>query len=166
MSILIDILGWSHFLVSAFCLVFGLLILLSKKGTSIHSTRGRIYVFAMIFVNVTALCIYRVDVFFFPHWLAIATLIVILLGYWMAAKKPIRRWKGLHIFCMVLSYYMLVGGGINEAFLHLEYFQKLVESEGPQVLTNFHLAAMLFFVVLLIVFFVRHKARANKELIS
>ena len=161
MDILIDIIGWIHFLFSAFCMALGLQILSTRKGTSIHSTRGRVYIFSMIVVNVTALFIYRLDMFFFPHWLAIVTLIVTLAGYWLAAKKPIKRWKGGHITCMVLSYYMLVGGAINEAFLRIEYFKNMVESSGQQILGIWHSAAMLFFIVLLIVFLTRHRSRVS-----
>jgi hypothetical protein len=71
----------------------------------------------MLFTNLAALMIYQGGVFFSPHWLAIATPIALVLGYWAVRTKAIASWLSVHISCMVSSYYMLAGGAVNRLLL-------------------------------------------------
>src|ERR1700719_2632296 len=67
-------LGWVHLVASLAALVAAPVILMCAKGTPIHKRRGRIYVVVILVTSTTALGIYRLGVFFFPHWFAIASL--------------------------------------------------------------------------------------------
>jgi uncharacterized membrane protein len=57
-----------------------MLVLLRPKGTPVHKRRGRVYALALLVTSGAALGIYRRGIFFFPHWLAIAALIVTTAG--------------------------------------------------------------------------------------
>ncbi len=105
----------------------------------------------MLVTNVTALGIYRTGVFFFPHWLAVVTLAVIAVGYWAVSMRSIRRWLLVHITCMTVSYYMLVGGAVNEAFLRIDVLQPYYPQGMPSpVFGMVHSVVGVGFVVLLV----------------
>ena len=73
----------------------------------------------MILNNITALFILNAfEKLFFPNYLAIACLIVIIPGI-ISIKLKHKYWLKVHIICMVLSFYLLIGGAINETFLHI-----------------------------------------------
>ena len=63
---------------------------------------------------VTALGIYRRGIFFFPHWLAIAALIVATGVLAARFKIPRKAWLHLRLTCLLTSLYILVGGAVNE----------------------------------------------------
>lgn len=112
----------------------------------------------MLVTNVTALGIYRDGVFFFPHWLAVVTLAVIAVGYWAVSARSIRRWLSVHITCMVVSYYMLVGGAINEVFLRIDVLQPYYPEGMPSpVFRMVHSIAWLAFGILLVVLLRRRR---------
>jgi len=119
-------LGWVHLVASLAALAVGILVLLRPKGTPVHRRRGRVYALALLVTSVTALGIYRRGIFFFPHWLAIAALIVVTVGILAAHFKiPRRAWLHLHPTCLLASLYILVGGGVNEAFLRVDALHRL-----------------------------------------
>ena len=67
-------------------------------------------------------------------------------------------WRHGHLSCMVLSYYMLVGGGVNEFYLRIEALHAL----APDVLNSplvglTHFAVVLIFIVALIYFNLRYR---------
>jgi len=63
---------------------------------------------------------------FLPHWLAIATIILAALAYGFAHfRKPRRFWLRGHIISTVLTYYMLIAGGVNEVFLRVTVLRRL-----------------------------------------
>ena len=159
MSALVSAIGWIHFAASSFSMLIGAIILFRTKGTVSHRRQGRWYVYAMLVTNVTALMIYRTSVFFFPHWLAIATLAVIAVGYWAVTAKSIRGWLPVHLTCMIVSYYMLAGGAVNEAFLHIAVLKLYGFPSGTQhpVVGVVHSVVMLAFIILLMVFLLRRK---------
>jgi hypothetical protein len=55
----------------------------------------------------------------------------------------------LHLTCMVGSYYMLIGGGVNEVFLRVRALQQIVPDvlNSPIVGTT-HFVVLVFFFVL------------------
>jgi hypothetical protein len=74
-----------------------------------------------LLVCATSLGIYHQHRFFFPHWLAVATIILAGLAYVFAHfQRPRRIWLRGHIVCIVLTYYLLIGGGVNEVFLRVD----------------------------------------------
>ena len=144
--------GWVHVIASSVSLLVGALVLCGAKGTARHRKWGRWYFYAMLVTNLTALLIYQLGTFFFPHWLAIITLLTISIGYWAISTKAVQHWLPVHLTCMVVSYYMLWGGAVNEAFLHIASLRQLAEQTNNQALGLAHFGVLLIFVVVLIAF--------------
>jgi uncharacterized membrane protein len=137
--------GWVHFAASLIALAAGAVVLVRPKGTPVHRLRGRVYVVTLVITSVTALFIYRRGVFFFAHWFGVASLIVVALGFAAAHFKQPRGWMHLHLTCMIASYYMLIGGGVNEVFLRFDVLRRLAP-----VLSNSRLVDMTHFAVLIL----------------
>ena len=137
--------GWVHFIASLIALAAGAVVLVRPKGTPVHRLRGRVYVVALVVTSVTALFIYRSGVFFFPHWFGVASLTVVALGFAFAHFRWTRGWMHLHLTCMTASYYMLIGGGVNEIFLRVDVLRRLAP-----VLSNSRLVDMTHFTVLVL----------------
>ena len=122
-------LGWVHVIPTIVALIAGAWNLSLPKGTALHRKVGLAYVWSMIAASVSSFAVYRFDiahfapfqagpnVFGFFHWLAVAALVLVLAG-WYAARHQNRGafWAYLHPTAMLLSYYDLIGGGINEVF--------------------------------------------------
>lgn len=144
-------LGWIHSLACLVALAAGPFGFMTRKGSPRHVLIGRAYMVSMVVLNLTALGIYRLGTFFFPHLLAIVTLILIAAG-WSSARL-IRRhvgWRYLHLSSMILSYYLLIGGGVNEVYLRVDAARDLLNDQGPQLLGMTHAAIMLVFLVMLL----------------
>src|SRR5215472_12280744 len=119
-------LGWVHFIASMVALAVGALVLVRPKGTPVHKLRGRIYVVAILVTSITALGIYRVGGFFFAHWFGVAALIATTVGITAAHFKiPRVGWIHLHLTCMLMSFYILIGG-VNEVFLRVNFLRRLI----------------------------------------
>jgi uncharacterized membrane protein len=144
-------LGWIHSLACLVALAAGALIFVTPKGTRRHRQVGQWYLGSMLVLNLTALGIYQLGVFFFPHVLAIATLVLIALGW--GAARLIRRhgvWKHVHLSSMIVSYYMLIGGGVNEVYLRIDAMRAILNREGPQLIGMTHGIVMLVFLIVLL----------------
>ena len=127
-----------------------MLVLLRPKGTPVHKRRGRVYVLTLLVTNVTALGIYRRGIFFFPHWLAIAALIVMTAGVLAAHFKiPQKAWLHLHLTRLLTSLYILVGGGVNEIFLRVDFLQRLAPTLNSPAVGLTHLGAIIVFLALI-----------------
>ncbi len=151
-------LGWIHAVACVGALATGALVLLGPKGTRRHRAGGLLYLIAMLVTNLTALGIYRNGVFFFPHWFAVAALTAIAVGFLcVRLRRPRAYWRNAHLTCMVASYYMLIGGGVNELFLRVHVFHAM----APDVLNSplvgmAHFANMSFFAILIAYFNLRY----------
>jgi uncharacterized membrane protein len=144
-------LGWVHSLACLVALASGVFVFATAKGTRQHRQAGQVFVISQVILNLTALGIYQVGTFFFPHVLAIVTLILIAAGW--GSARLIRRhavWKHVHLSSMILSYYLLIGGGVNEVFLRVHAMRDLVSREGGQIIGLTHGVAMLVFLILLL----------------
>lgn len=144
-------LGWIHSLACLVALAAGAFVFVTRKGTRRHRQVGLAFVISQIVLNVTALGIYQLGQFFFPHVLAIATLVLIAIGW--GAGRLIRHhggWRFVHLSSMILSYYMLIGGGVNEVFLRIDAMRELVSREGGQIIGMTHSVTLLVFLVLLL----------------
>ena len=143
-------LGWVHFVASLAALAVGMLVLLRPKGTPVHKRRGRIYALTLLVTSVTALGIYRRGIFFFPHWLAIAALIVTTAGVLAAHFKiPQKAWLHLHLTCLLTSLYILVGGGVNEMFLRVDVLRRLAPTLDSPAVGLTHLGVIIVFLALI-----------------
>jgi uncharacterized membrane protein len=156
-------LGWVHFLASVAAMVTGAVVLMRPKGTEVHKARGRMYVAAMALTSLTALGIYRRGVFFFPHWLALAGLIITAAGIAAAHfKVPRAGWIHLHLTCMAASFYLLIGGAVNEAFLRVNFLQRLVPDFNSSFAVGMtQLSVMLLFAALIGYFNIAAAVRAH-----
>lgn len=144
-------LGWIHSLACLVALATGAWVFATRKGTRLHRQVGLIFVVSQIVLNVTALGVYRLGVFFFPHVLAIATLVAIAVGW--GAGRLIRRhggWRFVHLSAMLFSYYMLIGGGVNEVYLRIDALKAILNREGPQLIGQTHSIVMLVFLIALL----------------
>jgi len=143
-------LGWVHLVASLAALAVGTLVLVRPKGTPVHKRRGRVYGLTLLVTNVTALGIYRRGIFFFPHWLAIAALIVTTVGVLAAHFRiPRKAWLHLHLTCLLTSLYILVGGGVNEVFLRVDVLRRLATTLNSPAVGLTHLAVIIVFLALI-----------------
>ena len=146
-------LGWAHLVASLAALAVGILVLLRPKGTPVHRRLGRVYALALLVTNVKALGIYRRGLFFFPHWLAIAALVVTTVGVLAAHfKVPRRAWLHVHLTCLLTSLYLLVGGGVNEAFLRVDALHRLAPTLNSPAVGLTHLTVQILFLTLIVYF--------------
>lgn len=178
-------LGWVHVAPTIVALIAGAWNLCLPKGTALHRKVGLAYVWSMIAASVSSFAIYRFDiahfapfqagpnVFGFFHWLAVAALVLVLAG-WYAARHQKRGafWSYLHPTAMLLSYYDLIGGGINEVFLRVNVLHVIAAAAArpgtpvarSPVIGEVQTAAMAA-TLLLIVYFaaktVRYRHRPN-----
>jgi uncharacterized membrane protein len=122
----LSFLGWIHSLCCIAALALGGINLARPKGTEVHRRLGHAYLLAIVAVGITSLGIYNQNRFFFPHWLAVITIVLAVFAYLFAHFGwPAKLWLQGHLTCTVLTYYLLVGGGVNEAFLRINVLRQL-----------------------------------------
>ncbi|MDQ3005818.1 MAG: DUF2306 domain-containing protein [Chloroflexota bacterium] len=102
-------------------LVFGLCVLLVRKGTRTHKQLGYAYFFNMLGLNISALFIYQLTGHFGPfHGAALASLITLIAGFIPAFLHfPRGRWLEFHYEFMNWSYVGLIAAGVSEAATRL-----------------------------------------------
>jgi uncharacterized membrane protein len=143
-------LGWVHFVASLIAIAVGAAVLMHPKGTAAHKGRGRLYAVAVVATSLTALGIYRIGGFFFAHWFGVAALIVTTVGVTAAHFRiPRFGWIHVHLTCMVTSFYILIGGALNEIFLRVTFFRRLVPSLNSPLVGTTHLLVMVVFAALI-----------------
>jgi len=117
----ISSLGAAHVAAALAALVFGALVLLMRKGTSLHRAMGMAYTVAMVALNVAALLIYRINGHFGPfHVLALVTLVTIGLGIKAIVARPRRLAR--HYQMMSFSYLGLLSAATTQLLLNLPAF--------------------------------------------
>jgi uncharacterized membrane protein len=78
-------------------LVFGLCVILIRKGTRTHRQLGYAYFFNMLGLNISALFIYQLSGHFGPfHGAALASLLTLIAGF-SQHTAPRGRWLELHL---------------------------------------------------------------------
>jgi uncharacterized membrane protein len=142
----ISLLGWIHTFLCALALISGAWQLAGRKGTPAHAQRGNVYFLSMAIANVMALFIFQghdllirsgqpgMQVgkgFGAVHWLAVITLVMLLLGRLAASRQRVAFFAYAHPICMILTYWMLVGGAINEAFVRVDWLQRVAHAISP-----------------------------------
>jgi uncharacterized membrane protein len=143
------ILVTAHIFSAGLSLIIGAFVLMNAKGTRRHKNAGTLYFWLMLLSSITALFIYNVNgEWFFPHTLAVATLPVLAAGYWAGRTKKYLR---IHIACMVISYYLLIGGAINEAYMRIAWLQPF---NNKAAFGATHLAAQFVFIGMLIYYLI------------
>ena len=108
---------------------------------------------AILVTSLTALGIYRLGIFFSAHWFAVAALITTTVGFTAVHFRiPRGGWVHLHLTCMLASFYILIGGAVNEIFLRVNFLRRLVPNLNSPAVGMTHLAVMLLFAVLIAYF--------------
>ncbi|MHA7129280.1 DUF2306 domain-containing protein [Algoriphagus namhaensis] len=163
MEISKEIISWTHTIAATLSLIFGAIVLFGKKGDLRHRKLGMYYFYAMLVNNLTALVILNaIGRWFFPHWLAVACLIVIIPGIIAVKRKWTKNWLKIHIICLVISYYLLFGGAINETFLHIDSLRQLIINNDP-IVGFTHMVAQIAFVGLLIYYLRKYKGKKIEQ---
>ena len=162
MEILKFIFSWSHIISASLSMLFGLILVTRTKGDKKHKKMGDYYFYAMLINNITALFIYNAyGKWFFPHWLAVITLALIIPGFLSIRMSKSSAAIKVHIISMVLSYYMLIGGAVNEAFIHIPSLTPLMHEQSPAFGMT-HFAVQIIFVAMLIYFLIRYRKMGRK----
>ena len=163
MELIKTINSWLHIITATISLIFGFYVLIAQKGTIRHQQVGRWYFWAMLINCVTSFFILNVfGKWFFPHWLGLVTIVILITTYIISFKKNYRHWLKVHILGFVLSYYLLIGGAINELFVHVESLRPLMLNGSPEFgLTHF--ASQIIFTILIGYFLWKYRGlRINK----
>jgi uncharacterized membrane protein len=171
----ISAIGWLHSIASVIALAAGAWNLALRKGTAIHRLVGRTYFYTMIVVNLSVFAIYHFDIAHFRpfvagpntfglfHREAVATLLVLFLGVYAAPRQQRALWAYVHPLSMLTTYYMLIGGLINEAFVRLDVLRAVVRAQAHGSTGFFatpavglaQSGAMLLFIVLALYFVIK-----------
>ncbi len=143
----ISLIGWLHTAVCVAAMAAGAVALCTRKGSARHRRCGRWYVGTMIAAQLTALLIYTGEGFRIFHWLAVIALLLVALGAIAAPRQARLPWFLAHVSGMVWSYYLLVGGAVNEAFLRLPVLWPVSPFDGgpSHYHASAHMAVLLFF---------------------
>jgi uncharacterized membrane protein len=157
------IVGWVHLLACVIAMAAFVPAMLARKGSRRHRTSGKVYALAYAVLSVSALGIYSLQRFWFPHWLALAGLAVLAVGYLAVRAKP-KGWRYLHLVAMLLSAYNLCGGAVNEMFLRVAPLRAIAGSNilAAPVVGMTHGLVVLTFVVL-IVFYLLASLMASRS---
>ena len=178
----ITLIGWLHTTACLIALFAGGWNIVGAKGTPRHIAMGRVYVVSMIVLNLSAFAIYKFDIahfvpfragpniFGFFHWLAVAALVFVLVGYYASRHQNRAFWSYVHPIAMTLSYYDLIGGGINEAFARLDPLRALArasaKSAGGQVgapIVGMAQTAAMAATLIMIIYFVARVAIYRRQ---
>src|SRR5262249_14340342 len=94
---------------------------------------------------------------------AVAALIVIAAGFAAAHYKfPRTGWMHVHLTCMVASFYILIGGAVNEVFLRATFLRRLIpDFNRPVAVGVTQVAVLLLFAFLIVWFNVAARMRAR-----
>lgn len=182
----ITLAGWVHSITCLIALAAGAVILVAEKGTPQHRMLGSFYFWSMIVLNLSAFGIYRFDVAQFRplvagphifglfHWFAVVGLALVLIGRYAASRQDKAFWAYTHPIAMILSYYDLIGGGVNEVFARIDIFRALAfpsgahrQFGGSPVIGLVQMGAIALTILLLIYFGVRvayHRGAATREI--
>ena len=171
----VSLIGWLHSIAAALAILLGGVIVLGPKGTPRHRFMGRAYVVTMLAANVSAFGVYHFDIARFSppavgpgifglfHWEAVFTLFFLGLGWFAATRQRRAAFAYLHPVSMLVTYYMLIGGLVNEALVRVSVVRDfaLAHAHGARNPAQTPLAGMiqgsvmLAFIVLLVVFIVQ-----------
>jgi len=110
----VHLLGLVHVLTALLALLFGTLVVLTRKGTHRHRRIGRWYFAFMLAMNGTALLDYELYGRFGPfHWMALISLATVVAGY-LAVRNRKAYWKTRHAYLMSWSYVGLIAAASAE----------------------------------------------------
>ena len=112
----LDALGLVHALLGFLALLFGLAVVLRRKGTGTHRRLGRAYFVSMLLLNATAFVIYDLYGRFGPfHIAAVVSMATTIAGFLpVYLRRPRTTWMAVHGIFMGWSYVGLLAAFIAE----------------------------------------------------
>jgi len=136
----VSLVGWLHTLASLFALAAGAYVLVRAKGSAVHRLVGKVYVAAMVVAGITVFWIYKFDIQFVPfkvgpnifglfHYESVFTLVLVALAFLTASRQRLAFPAYAHPIAMVMSYYMLVAGLINELVVRVLPLRHIAEAQ-------------------------------------
>lgn len=109
-----DILGAFHLFAAGLALASGASVAVARKGTERHRWTGRVYLAAMLLLNLSALLLYKLTGSFnLFHFFAMVSLVT-LLAAWVPALLKRGAWKPWHARFMMWSYAGLLMAALSE----------------------------------------------------
>jgi len=182
----VSLIGWLHTFASLLALGMGAFVLVRKKGTHLHKLIGRIYAGALLVAGFSAFAIYRFDIQFVPfkagpnvfglfHYETVFLLAFLFLALFTARRQRHAFSAYAHPFSMLVVYYMVVAGFINELFVRVAPLRRIAEAQLEGRAANvaqaplaraFQYGARITFLLLIVWFMVavarsrRRRARA------
>jgi uncharacterized membrane protein len=137
----ISVMGWLHSIACIIGLITGAYVLTARKGTRRHRLWGWWYAGAMMVQAITIMAVYRFDIvpgqkpgpntFGMFHWMAVASFVSVALAVFAASRQKKPAWAHVHAQAMLFSYYLLVGGLINEMAVRITALRALVMAMSP-----------------------------------
>lgn len=127
----VSLIGWVHTIACIAALILGAWNVMAAKGTPTHKRCGTGYAASMVIAMTCSFAVYRFDLPVAPrlnstmggfgifHWLSVAALVLTVIGYFGASRQQRGFWAYAHPVAMILSYYLLIGGLINELFVRV-----------------------------------------------
>jgi uncharacterized membrane protein len=164
----LSVIGWLHTVACVIAMAAFVPVMLTRKGSRRHRAAGKVYALAYVVLSLTSLGIYSRQGFWFPHWLAIAGLVVLAAG-WLAVRVKPAGWRYVHLIAMLLSAYNLFGGAVNEAFLRIALLRAIAGDniQASPVVGMTHGAVMMAFTALIVAYviasLVRQRTILNSE---
>lgn len=112
----LDALGLVHTLLGVLALLFGLAVVVRRKGTRPHRRLGRAYFASMLLLTATAFMIYDLYGRFGPfHIAAVVSMATTIAGFLpVYLRRPPKTWMALHAIFMGWSYVGLLAAFIAE----------------------------------------------------
>lgn len=178
----VSLLGWVHTAACTIALLAGAYVLVWEKGTARHKQMGRIYVYSLFVACIAIFGVYHFDIRFSPfkagpgifglfHYENVAALAALLLAFFAASRQNRAFFAYAHPVAMLFTYYMLLGGLINELFVRVAPLRALAGATLPPgarnpaqsaIVGTAQLAAMLWFLGA-IVWFAMKVARSRRK---
>jgi len=153
MSLDLTAIGWFHAVLGVYALVAGARVLVAMKGDSHHRKLGRRYALATVLVSLSGLGIYRQGTMSAFHLMALATLVGIALAVVAARRQgSSRMWLRTHLTAILFSYYMLLGGTVNQAFARIPLLTSLSRNAMGIALGMTHSVLIALFLMVVAYF--------------
>jgi len=138
----VSFLGWVHTIACTVALLAGAYVLLREKGTARHKQMGRIYFYALLVACLSIFGVYHFDIQFAPlkagpgifglfHYENLATLVALLIAFFAASRQRRAFFAYAHPLAMLFTYYMLLGGLINELLVRVPVLRALALAGAP-----------------------------------
>lgn len=125
MNLNLSLIGAIHSMACVYAMLVGGMVMFADKGGALHRSRGKRYMIALLLVNLTALGIYTTKGFSMFHGMALVCLLCLFTAFAAVRWRRPKLWLRIHLSAIILSYYMLWGGAINEVFLRVESLHAL-----------------------------------------